>query len=66
MSKKLYVFTNKHQKKLMQKIMDRMNETTYLRYQCELALYGYVDFDKFMKKYPIDSLVVPQKPTNQI
>ena len=42
----------------MQDMMDKMNEITYRRLQLELALYGYVDIEKFVKKYPIDSLGV--------
>ncbi|KKL82389.1 hypothetical protein LCGC14_1985260 [marine sediment metagenome] len=55
MTKKLYVYTNKYQKRLMQDMMDRMNEITYCRLQLELALYGYVNINEFAKKYPTDS-----------
>lgn len=55
MTKKLYIYSNKYQKQLMQNIMDKMNKITYQRLQLELALYGYVDINKFIKKYPIES-----------
>ena len=48
--------TSKYQKKLMQNIIDKINRITYGRLQLELALYGYVDINGFVKKYPIDSL----------
>jgi len=51
--RKLYLYTNKYQKQLMQNIINRMNKVTYQRMQLELALYGYVDMKKFIKKYPI-------------
>ena len=53
MAKNLYVYTNKYQKKLMQKLMDKVNKVTHKRLQLELALYGYVDMEEFIKKYPI-------------
>lgn len=53
MNKNLYIYTNKYQKKLMQDIMDKVNEVTYKRLQLELALYGYVDMKEFIKKYPV-------------
>ena len=57
MTKKSYIYTNKHQKRLMQNIMDKINSVTYQRLQLELALYGYVDMKKFIKKYPIESFL---------
>lgn len=55
MTKKLYIYTNKYQKRLMQGIMDKMNKITYQKLQLELALYGYVNIKEFAKKYPIES-----------
>lgn len=48
--------SKKHQKQLMQRIMDKINKITYYRLQLELALYGYVDINEFVKKYPIESI----------
>lgn len=56
MTKKAYIYSTKHQKQIMQNIIDKMNKITYKRLQLELALYGYVDMKKFIKKYPIESL----------
>lgn len=46
---------DKHQRQLMQNIMDKMNKITYQRLRLDLALYGYVDVKEFVKKYPIGS-----------
>lgn len=55
MKRNTYIYANKYQKRLMQNIMDKMNSVTYQRLQLELALYGYVDMNKFVKKYPTES-----------
>ena len=49
---KLFINSTKSQKRIMQRIMDKVNEITYKRLQLELALYGYVDMKEFIKKYP--------------
>ena len=56
MTKRAHIYSTKHQKRIMQRMMDRMNKITYNRLQLELALYGYVDMKEFIKKYPIESL----------
>ena len=57
MKRNLCIYTNKYQKQLIQNIMDKINSITYQRLQLELALYGYVDIKKFVKKYPIESFM---------
>ena len=56
MTTKQYIYSTKYQKQIMQRIIDKMNKITYKRLQLELALYGYVDMNKFIKKYPIESI----------
>ena len=57
MTKNLYVYTDKYQKKLMRGMMNKMNRITYQRLQLELASYGYVDMKESVKKYPTESFV---------
>ena len=66
MKDNLYVYTNKYQKQLMQHMMDEMNKVTYQRLQLELALYGYVDINKFVKKYSIESFMRINNETCQM
>jgi len=54
MKRRLYVYANKHQKQLMQNIINRINKVTYQQMQLELVLYGYIDMKKFIKKYPLE------------